>query len=162
MEDFFRDIASVYWWLLLLISLIVGIVGAFTADGIKKLWGLVSSRQRERNIEIQKKIEAEIDSLIAHPERILSRKLDGIHQRQLSIIAMISGMVIIAFSMAIYSLDNVDYSKIIGTIFYLFSYYFIYRFAKISLKSNRIYKITLKATKKLRELEEEAEEDIPF
>lgn len=70
MEQLIKDFTSTYWWLILLIGLIVGIIGTFMADGIKKLWGLVSSRQRERNARLKERNLISVEYLVRYPSEV--------------------------------------------------------------------------------------------
>lgn len=48
-------------------AIVLGIASDFAADGLKKFWGTVSVRQRRRNEEEQRQIEADAQKCLLYP-----------------------------------------------------------------------------------------------
>lgn len=170
MEQLLKDFTSTYWWLILLIGLTVGIIGTFMADGIKKLWGLFSSRQRERNKKREQEYDYEINILVRHPERIQEYILNAIYQGILGLTIFVGAGIMWIASITIPYTDNVENffwdTPIIARPFFYFVSLIgvflsmrVFNFSKISKR--KASDAQRKLRKSIEEQEKVKEEEIP-
>lgn len=159
MEEFLRDINTTYWWLILFVALIVGMIGNFLSDGIRKLYGMVSSSQRERNLERDKEIEEEIKRLVNNPEEITDYQFlatqSDIHSTRNFVLAF---MLFIAAFPFVQTTPFLQYVLMFMAIFPYFAS------QRAALERNRYTMISGEARKRLRKIKEEQEkeeEEIP-
>ena len=157
MGDFINDITSTYWWLILIVGLLVGILGNFLSEGIKKLYGSVSSGQRERNIEKEKEREEEIEYLVNSPEVIIDYQFLATRADLHS-----TRNFVITFIILFASFPREGTPPIIQyTLLFLagFPYYVSLRAA---FERNRFTDISNEARRRLQEKKKEGGETIPF
>ncbi len=162
MELLLQDFASTYWWLILLIGLIVGIVGKFMADGIQKLWGLVSSSQRKRNLEREREEEDEIEHLVNYPSEIIDYQFlatqSDLHSTR---------NYILAFMILFLSFPREETPQLVQYIFMLIAAGPYYVAMREVFRRNRYTRISGEARRRLREKETTkatgnvAEESVP-
>lgn len=154
MEEFIKDITSTYWWLVLLVALIVGVLGNFLSEGIRNLYGKVSSSQRERNLERKYEIEEEIKNLVNHPEEITDYQFlatqSDLHSTRNYVLAFM--LFIAAFPFVITN----SFAQYILMFLAIFPYFTSQRAAS---ERNRYTMVSGEARKRLREIKEEQEKE---
>lgn len=158
MEQFFQDLASTYWWLILLVGLVVGIAGTFMADGIKKLYGSISSRQRKRNTEREKENEKETEYLVIHPEEIADYQFLATQSDLRA-----TRYFILAFMLLIAAYPREETPPLMQYILLLFAGFPYYVSLRGLSRRNRYSNISWEARKRLRDRMEivEIEEETP-
>lgn len=167
MEEFLQGITSAYWWLILLMGLIMGIIGNFFSDGIKKVIGIFSSRQREKNLEEGRRFDKQVDYLVNNPNEIINSKIDATYQRLLAIHDFILLAVVGFLSLMTLEFVQTKWLGIaISTLLFIFFIYLGFSYFKVARISRVNMEIARKALEihkeKERKRKEEMKEDIPF
>jgi hypothetical protein len=122
MERIIDDIKQPSWWFtVVIIGLAINILAAYLKPAIDKIFGKISARRREKNLENRKRKEELISLLLQNPLKILEYKLDLVYFSILLVFRLVLALAFLSLMLYIVA-EPYPYSQfeiILSVIFFL-------------------------------------------